>query len=101
MTSNGDTPRESFDFRESAGRILFMKKRRMGRPSKGPRRYVNSPINEAAAARLERYCELTGESMGPTVARIFEAHIEDLRLDELEAGAAQPQMNFEEPKKIA
>ena len=78
-----------------------MKKRRTGRPSKGPRRYVNSPINEAAAARLERYCDLTGESMGPTVARIFEAHLDDLGLDELEAGAAQPQMNFEESRKIA
>lgn len=78
-----------------------MKKRRMGRPSKGPRRYINSPVSEAASARLERYCDLTGESMGPTVARIFEAHLDDLGLDELEAGAAQPQISFEESRQTA
>lgn len=75
--------------------------KRTGRPSKGPRTYVNSPINDAAVAKLERYCELTGESKGPTVARIFEAHIADLGLEELEAGAAQPRFNLDETRKTA
>ncbi|UEJ84616.1 hypothetical protein Bra3105_18465 (plasmid) [Brachybacterium halotolerans subsp. kimchii] len=76
-------------------------KKRTGRPSKGPRTYVNSPIPEPAASALERYCELTGEAKGPTVARIFEAHLDDLGLDQLEAGAAQPRIDLEGEKRTA
>lgn len=60
-----------------------------GRPSKGPRRYVNAPVAQHAADQLARYAELTGEGMGPTLARIFEAHIDDLNLEQIEARAAQ------------
>lgn len=100
-TSSGTTrPETEGPFKKGAARVTFMKKR-TGRPSKGPRSYVNAPINDAAVALLERYCELTGESKGPTVARIFEAHLADLGLEELEAGAAQPRFELDEAKKTA
>ncbi|MEE1652174.1 hypothetical protein V1260_15435 [Brachybacterium sp. J144] len=66
-----------------------MEKNRGGRPSKGPRVYVNSPIAKPAHDLLERYLELTGAGKGPTVARIFEAHLAELEqeIDALEAAA--------------
>lgn len=83
----------------------FMKAARIGRPSKGPRRYVNSPVAKAAYDKLARYSELTSEGMGPTVARIFEAHIDDLHLEEVEAAAAaqtgQERMDLDETAETA
>lgn len=98
MTATRRPQRASF--KKLPASMTFMKKR-MGRPSKGPRSYVNSPIADAAVAKLERYCELTGEAKGPTVARIFEAHLDDLGLEELEAGAAQPRFELDESKRTA
>ena len=59
-----------------------------GRPPMGKRHYVNAPLPPHVLKPLLRYSELTGEPMGPTVAKIFEAHLKDLRLDELEAASA-------------
>jgi len=64
-----------------------MEKNRRGRPSKGRRVYVNSPVSPDAHDLLERYYELTKVGKGPTMARIFEAHIAELRreVERLEA----------------
>lgn len=76
-----------------------------GRPSKGPRQYVNVPLPLALAEKLARYSELTGEGKGPAVARVFEAHIEDLQLEEIEAQAAaergQERLDFEATRRPA
>lgn len=69
-------------------------RRNAGRPSKGDRRYVNTPVHKAYADKLERYSDLTGEPMGVTVAKIFEAHIDDLGLEALEAGADQQSLDL-------
>lgn len=71
-------------FRKPPRSVSSMKRNRGGRPSKGPRQYVNAPVSLAAAEKLERYSELTGEGKGPTMARIFEAHIDELNLEALE-----------------
>lgn len=71
-------------FRKPARSVSSMKRNRGGRPSKGERRYVNAPVSLAAAEKLERYSELTGEGKGPAMARIFEAHIDELNLEALE-----------------
>lgn len=77
-----------------------MEKKKVGRPSKGERRHVNSPVPIEGARDLQRYAELTGEPMGATMARIFMAHRDELHLDELEAQEAerrgQERMDFEE-----
>lgn len=84
---------------------MTQKPRRTGRPSKGLRRYVNAPIAKSAADKLARYADLTGEGMGPTVARIFETHLADLNLEELEAQAAarqgQERIEFDEERQTA
>ena len=85
-------------FRKLPRSVSSMKRNRGGRPSKGPRQYVNAPVSLAAAEKLERYSELTGEGKGPTMARIFEAHIDELNLEALED---QLSLSLNDDQKIA
>lgn len=80
----------------------------VGRPPiEEERHYVNTPVDLEFMPLLRRHRELTGQGMGPTVARIFTNHIEDLirEVQELEAAAddrdGQQRMDFEEERRTA
>lgn len=80
----------------------------VGRPRiEEERHYVNTPIGVELMPLLRRHRELTGQGMGPTVARVFAAHVEDLvrEVQELEADAddrdGQQRMSFEEIRRTA
>lgn len=79
--------RMSSTFKKPARSVVLMEKNRGGRPRKGPRVYVNSPISPSSHELLERFYELTGAGKGPTVARLFETHIAELQreIEALEA----------------
>lgn len=59
-----------------------MTKRGPGRPRiEEERHMIGVPVNVALMPLLRRHRELTGDGMGPTIARILTNHLDELRAE--------------------
>ena len=80
---------------------MTAERRKVGRPSKGPRRTIGVPVPVALGDKIERMKELTGKTMGEIVLEVLERHSDEIDPAAYEAGSSQPRIAFEETKQTA
>ena len=76
-------------------------RRKVGRPSKGPRRTFGVSVPEPLGSNIEKCRDLTGTPMGELIVEVLMRHADELDPDLLDLSGAQPRFNLEQDKEIA